>query len=186
MKESTMLTLMAFLAAFFILAPSALAACSSCGKDADWSRSANEFMDWDPQGEETIAFAPKEAAMPSSQAQEKAVDYSENYSKIIALQSINATPATVKSYGTTRITAVFAINSSEGMEGETQIMAHAQIRDSAGAEVERLILVRSSAYQYFSNWVADVPPGLYRLDIGATSTEEAAMFKEALQIEVVG
>jgi hypothetical protein len=157
-------------------------------------------MNWDPTGEEPAAFGinpaanqpVNQAALPAQKemaARETVVEADEagNYSRIISLQSINATIATVKSGGTTLITAVFAVNQSERLSlGETQLSVQALIKDSAGAEAERLILIRSSANRYFSNWVADVPPGSYRVDILASSPEEEARFRDALEIEVVG
>jgi hypothetical protein len=200
MRGSTVLCISAILAALFIMASNAFAACSSCGGEADWSRSADEFMNWDPTGEEPAAFGinpaanqpVNQAALPAQKemaARETVVEADEagNYSRIISLQSINATIATVKSGGTTLITAVFAVNQSERLSlGETQLSVQALIKDSAGAEAERLILIRSSANRYFSNWVADVPPGSYRVDILASSPEEEARFRNALEIEVVG
>jgi hypothetical protein len=203
MKKLNMLNIAAILAAFFIVASNAFAACSSCSGEADWSRSANEFIDWDPTGEEPAAFGIDQAAnqaanQPVNQAEPPAqqemagrenimkADEGENYSRIISLQSINATPASVKSGGTTLITAVFALNESGRQNpGETQLSAQAIVKDSLGAEVERLILIGSSANQYFSNWVADVPPGSYWVDILASSRTEAARFNEALKVEVV-
>ncbi len=203
MKKLNMLNIAAILAAFFIVASNAFAACSSCSGEADWSRSANEFIDWDPTGEEPAAFGIDQAAnqaanQPVNQAEPPAqqemagrenimkADEGENYSRIISLQSINATPALVKSGGTTLITAVFALNESGRQNpGETQLSAQAIVKDSLGAEVERLILIGSSANQYFSNWVADVPPGSYWVDILASSRTEAARFNEALKVEVV-
>jgi len=200
MRGSTVLCISAILAALFIMASNAFAACSSCGGEADWSRSADEFMNWDPTGEEPAAFGinqaanqpVNQAALPAQKemaARETVVEADEagNYSRIISLQSINATIATVKSGGTTLIAAVFAVNQSERLSlGETQLSVQALIKDSAGAEAERLILIRSSANRYFSNWVADVPPGSYRVDILASSPEEEARFRDALEIEVVG
>jgi len=200
MRGSTVLCISAILAALFIMASNAFAACSSCGGEADWSRSADEFMNWDPTGAEPAAFGinqaanqpVNQAALPAQKemaARETVVEADEagNYSRIISLQSINATIATVKSGGTTLITAVFAVNQSERLSlGETQLSVQALIKDSAGAEAERLILIRSSANRYFSNWVADVPPGSYRVDILASSPEEEARFRNALEIEVVG
>lgn len=187
-----MLCIWAFLAALFITAANAHAACSSCGGEADWSRSADEFMSWDPTGEVPAAFGLDQAAPPTpvkdaaGYAAVKAAE-GENYSRIIALQSINATPTPVKSGDKTMITAVLAINQSERQnQGEMQLSAQALIKDSAGGELERLILIESSAHSYFSNWVADVPPGSYRVDILASSPEEMAGFRDALQIEVVG
>lgn len=198
MNGPNMLTISAILTALFIMASNAFAACSSCGGEADWSRSADEFMNWDPAGEEPAAFginqaanqAASQAALPAQQEMagwENVVkaDQAGNYSGTISLQSINATPAPVKSGGTTLIAAVFAPNQS-GWQEETQLSVQALVKDSAGAEVERLILISSPANRYFSNWVADVPPGSYRVDILATSPVEAVRFDDALKVDVVG
>lgn len=190
-KEINMLCISAFLAFFIVIAGNAHAACSSCSGEADWSRSADEFIGWDPVGLEPAVFGLVQTAQPAPEmnaALDAAVkpDDGENYSRIIGLLSMNATPAPVLSGGTTRITAVLAINQSERQnQGDMQISAQALIRDSAGSEVDRLILVGSSAEKYFSNWVADVPPGWYRVDLLASSPEETARFKNALQIEVL-
>lgn len=200
MNGPNMLTIPAILAALFIMASNAFAACSSCGGEADWSRSAGEFMNWDPTGEEPAAFginqaanqAASQAALPAQQEMagwENVVkaDQAGNYSGKISLQSINATPAPVKSGGTTLIAAVLAFNQSEGQNPEdTQLSVQALVKDSAGAEVERLILISSPANRYFSNWVADVPPGSYRVDILASSPAEAVRFDDALKVDVVG
>jgi len=193
MRVSSILSIMAILVAIFTMTSSGHAACSSCGGgEADWSRSADEFMDWDPKEHSPVAFGLNQAAAPNSpgvparDAVAKADD-ARNYSRIISLQSINATIATVKSGGTTLITAVFAVSQSERQnQEEIQLSAQAVIRDAAGAEIERLMMVRSSADRCFSNWVADVPPGSYKVDILASSLEEEARFRDALQIEVVG
>ena len=103
------------------------------------------------------------------------------------MQSINATPASVNSTATTRIAAVFAINSSENVDqGEMQLSANGVIKDSAGREVAKLTLIKQSDSQYTGNWTADVPPGIYSMDIAASSIFGAASFKDALQIEVLG
>ena len=200
MNGPNMLTISAILAALFIMASNAFAACSSCSGEADWSRSADEFMNWDPAGAEPAAFginqatnqAANQAALPAQleMAGWKNVvkaDQAGNYSGTISLQSINATPAPVKSAGTTLIAAVFAFNQLEGQNPEeTQLSVQALVKDSAGAEVERLILIRSLGNRYFSNWVADVPPGSYRVDVLASSSAEAVRFDDALKAEVVG
>ena len=200
MNGPNMLTISAILAALFIMASNAFAACSSCGGEADWSRSADEFMNWDPTGEEPAAFginqaanqAASQAALPAQQEMagwENVVkaDQAGNYSGKISLQSINATPALIKSGGTTLIAAVFAFNQSEGQNPEeTQLSVQALVKDSAGAEVERLILIRSLGNRYFSNWVADVSPGSYRVDVLASSSAEAVRFDDALKVEVMG
>jgi hypothetical protein len=193
MKDSTILTIMALLAVFVVLASSASAACPSC-KEVDWSETANAFISGTPMSEDPIPFGPKAARAESSQFEKDssdapgAAEVSDNSDLgRIALQSINATPARVNSTGTTRITAVFAINGSEGQDqAEMQLAANAVVRDSVGTEVAKLILIKQSANQYSNDWMADVLPGIYSVDISASSQEGAASFEDALQIEVVG
>lgn len=200
MNGPNMLTISAILAALFIMASNAFATCSSCSGEADWSRSAGEFMNWDPTGAEPAAFginqaanqAASQAALPAQQEMAGwenvlKADDAGNYSGTISLQSINATPALIKSGGMTLITAVFAFNQLEGQNPEeTLLSVQALVKDSAGAEVERLILISSPPNRYFSNWVADVPPGSYRVDILAFSPAEAVRFDDALKVEVMG
>lgn len=193
MKDSTILTITALLAALVVLASSACAACPSC-KEVDWSETANAFISGTPMSEDPIPFGPKAARAESSQFEKDssdapgAAEVSDNSDLgRISLQSINATPARVNSTGTTKITAVFAINGSEGQDqGDMQLSANAVVRDSAGAEVAKLILIKSSSNQYSNDWMADVLPGIYSVDISASSQEGAASFKDALHIEVVG
>lgn len=193
MKNSSMLSIMAILALFLVLACYAHAACSSCAKEADWKDTANAFISGTPMSDEPIPFGPKAARADSSQfekgaegIQDAAESGLENESERIALKSINANPASINSTATTSITAVFAINSSESADrGDMQLSVNGGIRNSAGSEVAKLILTRQSDSQYSGNWTADVPPGVYSLDLAAFSLEGAASFKDALQIEVL-
>jgi hypothetical protein len=193
MKDSTIFTIVALLAVLVVLASSASAACPSC-KEVDWSETANAFISGTPMSEDPIPFGPKAARAESSQFEKDssdapgAAEVSDNSDLgRIALQSINATPATVNSTGTTKIIAVFAINGSEGQDqGNMQLTANAVVRDSAGTEVAKLILIKQSANQYSNDWMADVLPGIYRVDISASSQEGAGSFKDALNIEVIG
>jgi len=190
MKESSILYIVAFLS-FVALASVAYGGCSSC-KDGNWQESADAFLNGRPINDEPIVFTAKAAREQSSQFENEAKGAAGNGSKDndlggISLQSINATPAIVNSTGTTRITAVFAINGSQGQDqAEMELSANAVVRDSAGSEVAKLILIKQSANQYSSNWVADVLPGIYSLDISASSQEGVASFKDALDIEVIG
>ena len=103
------------------------------------------------------------------------------------MHSINATPAVINSTATSKITVAFDINSSERTnQEEMQLSANAQIKNSAGEEVAKLPLIRQSAGLYSANWTADVPPGVYSIDIAAFSLDGAASFPDALQIEVLG
>jgi hypothetical protein len=189
MRESSILYIVAFLS-FVALASVAYGGCPSC-KEGNWQESADAFLNDRPINDEPIVFTAKAAREQSSQFENDAQGAAGNGSndndpRRIALQSINATPATVNSTGTTKITAVFAVNGSDGQDlGDIQLSANAVVRDSAGSEVAKLILIKQSANQYFSDWVADVLPGIYSVDISAYSQEGAGSFKDALNIEVI-
>jgi hypothetical protein len=196
MRESDLLPVaMAILAALVVLAACASGACSSCAKEADWSETASAFISGTPMSEDPIPFGPKAARAESSQFEREAQastdttesERAESSLGGIALQSVNATPATVNSTNTTKIVAVFAINDSERQgQGGMQLSASATIKDSAGAAVKKLNLIKTSANVYYNDWIADVPPGIYSVDISASSLDGAASFQDALQIEVVG
>ena len=194
MKDTRMLSVMAILAVIIVLAGSADAACSSCAKEADWSETASAFLEGRTMSEEPVAFGPKVARAESSQFERRTEDApataenaSDPGSASIALHSINATPAVINSTATSKITVAFDINSSERTnQGEMQLSANAQIKNSAGGEVAKLPLIRQSAGLYSANWTADVPPGVYSIDVAAFSLDGAASFPEALQIEVLG
>jgi hypothetical protein len=144
--------------------------------------------------EEPVAFGPKVARAESSQFERRTEDApitaenaSDPGSASIALHSINAAPTVINSTATSKITVAFDINSSERTnQGEMQLSANAQIKNSAGGEVAKLPLIRQSAGLYSANWTADVPPGVYSIDIAAFSLDGAASFPDALQIEVLG
>ena len=194
MKDTRMLSVMAILAVLIVLAGSADAACSSCAKEADWSETASAFLEGRTMSEEPVAFGPKVARAESSQFERRTEDApimaenaSDPGSASIALHSINATPAVINSSATSKIVVAFDINSSERTnQGEMQLSANAQIKNSAGGEVAKLPLIRQSAGLYSANWTADVPPGAYSIDIAAFSLDGAASFPDALQIEVLG
>ena len=194
MKDTRMLSVMAILAVLIVLAGSADAACSSCAKEADWSETASAFLEGRTMSEEPVAFGPKVARADSSQFERRTEDApataenaSDPGSASIDLHSINAAPTVINSTATSKITVAFDINSSERTnQGEMQLSANAQIKNSAGGEVAKLPLIRQSVGLYSANWTADVPPGAYSIDIAAFSLDGAASFPDALQIEVLG
>jgi hypothetical protein len=191
MKESTLILIcMAFLACIVALASFASAECTSCMKEGDWSQSANAFIAGQPISDEPIAFGPKVARKTSSQfdktnaANDAA---SQPQTAELILKSINATPALAYSSGTVKITAAFAQNGSteEENQAEMQLTATASIKDSTGKEVEKLNLIKASGNEYSKDWKVNVPPGIYSVDIAASSLQGAGTFSNALQIEVV-
>lgn len=180
---------MAFLASIVALASFASAECSSCMKEGDWSQSANAFIAGTPISDEPIAFGPKEARKTESQFDkaEAASAQSQSQTAELILKSINATPALAYSSGTVKITAAFALNGSaeEQNQEELQLTATASIKDSTGKEVEKLNLIKTSYNEYSKDWNVNVPPGIYSVDIAASSLEGAGNFVNALQIEVI-
>jgi hypothetical protein len=193
MEKSTMFFMVAFLS-LVALASIAHGGCYGC-KEGNWQESAAAFLEGRPINDEPVVFTAKAAREQSSQFEKKAddsqaatgIDSKDNDIQRVALQSINATPASINSTATTRIAAVFAVNSSENVDpGEMQLSANGVIKDSAGREVAKLTLIKQSDSQYTGNWTADVPPGIYSMDIAASSIFGAASFKDALQIEVLG
>lgn len=191
MKTSTLFLIgMAFLASIVALASFASAECSSCMKEGDWSQSANNFIEGKPTSDVPIEFGPKVARKTESQFDKTnaATDAaSQSQTAELILKSINATPALAYSSTTVKITAAFALNGSteEENQAEMQLTATASIKDSTGKEVEKLNLIKTSGNEYSRDWNVDVPPGIYSVDIAASSLEGAGNYVNALQIEVV-
>lgn len=192
MKNSILLlTSMAFLLSIIALASHASAECSSCMKEGDWSQSANAFISGTPISDEPIAFGPKVARATSSQfeKQDKATDAAGQSSAAAAaeliLKSINATPAQAYQASTVKITATFALNGSAEDQTDLQLTAAATIKDSTGKEVDKLNLIRTSGNEYSKDWTVNVSPGIYSVDIVASSLESAGSFANAMQIDVI-
>ena len=203
MKISTLFVIcMVFLATIIALASYASAECASCAKDGDWSQSASAFLEGRPISEEPIEFGPRAVRKTESQFEKPADDQpaaksmadagansagAASAAKLI-LKSVNATPALVNSNSSVRIAATFALNGSMETENETQVQltATASIKDSTGKEAAKLNLIRSSGNEYYQDWTASVPAGIYRVDIAASSLQGSESFPDALQIEVAG
>lgn len=192
MKNSMLLlTGMVFLLGIIALASHASAECASCEKEGDWSQSASAFISGTPISDEPIPFGPKVARQTSSQfeKQEKAADAAGQSSAAAAaeliLKSINAAPSQAYQASTVKITATFALNGSTEDQTDLQLTAVATIKDSTGKEVDKLNLIKTSANEYSKDWTVNVPPGIYSVDIVASSLEAAGNFADATQIEVV-
>jgi hypothetical protein len=203
MKNATLfLICMAFLATIVGLASFASAACASCEKEGDWGQSASNFIEGKPTSDVPVEFGPKAVRKTESQFENKtkaadetaagnadvAPSSEEASPAELILKSINATPALVNSASAVKITAVFALNGSEQAESQTEIQltATASIKDSTGKEVAKLILIKASGNEYSKDWNANVPAGIYSVDIAASSLQGAGNYSNVLQIEVVG
>lgn len=192
MDKSTIILIAAFLS-LVALASIAYGGCPSC-RDGNWQDTADAFLEGRPISDDPVVFTAKAARAQSSQFEKEAedaqatagIDAKANDIQRIALKSINATPASINSTATTMITAVFGFNSTESADqGEMQLSVNGGIKNSAGNEVAKLILTRQSDSQYSGNWTADVPQGVYSLDLAAFSVQGSTSFKDALQIEVL-
>lgn len=175
---------MAFLATIVALASFASAECASCMKEGDWSQSASNFIEGKPTSDVPAEFGPKVVRKTESQFEKNA----QSPTAGLILKSITASPALVDSASAVKITAVFALNGSEQADNETEIQltSTASIKDSTGKEVEKLNLIKASGNEYSKDWIANVPAGIYSVDIAASSLEGAENFNDVLQIEVVG
>lgn len=116
----------------------------------------------------------------------------------INLTSINASPSSVNSGSQVEITAIFSVsrpmqpenqteiasNASNSLNDETQLTASAAIKDSTGKDVGIVNLVKSAGYGYSGSWNAQVLPGIYSVNIFASSPQGSETFNNALKIEV--
>ncbi len=186
MKESTIfLICLASLAVIVALSSSAFAGCSSCMKEGDWSQSADAFLEGKTVSDEPVDFGPKASRQTSSQFENSNDAKASDSSTKIVLQSVNATPDAIEANGIAKITAVFAQNGTKAEDQEEmQLTATATIKDSAGKEIRKLNLIKSAANEYSNNWAANVPEGVYSVDIAASSLDGASSFADALQINV--
>jgi hypothetical protein len=194
MKSSILLLIgMVFLLSIVALASHATAECTSCMKEGEWSESANAFISGTPISDDPIPFGPKVARATSSQFenQNKAADAAGQSNAAAAaeliLKSVKATPAQAYQASTVKITAAFAMNGSTSSDDQTelQLTATATIKDSTGKEVDKINLIRTSGNEYSKDWTANVPPGIYRVDIAVSSLEAAGNFANAMLIEVL-
>jgi len=117
----------------------------------------------------------------------------------INLTSINASPSSVNSGSPVKITAIFSVsspmqpenqiktasNASPSLDDETLLTANAAIKDSAGKDVGNVNLLKFAGNEYFGYWNAQVPAGVYNVNILASSPQGSETFNNALQISVV-
>ncbi|MDD4652502.1 MAG: hypothetical protein PHQ34_09755 [Methanothrix sp.] len=192
MKYSTFILIgMVFLLSIVALMSHASAECVSCEKEGDWGQSANAFINGQPMSDDPIPFGPKVERQTTSQfeKQDKATDTAGQGSASVAaellLKSLNVTPAQANQASTVKITATFALNGSTEEQKELQLTAAATIKDSTGKDIVKLNLIRTSENEYSKDWTVNVPPGIYSVDIAASSLEAAGTFADAAQIEVV-
>jgi len=83
------------------------------------------------------------------------------------------------------ITASFGDNSSNSQSiPETNMTAYATIKNSAGVEVGKVNLERTSGEEYAGIWNANLTAGVYKATIVASASGVSKTFNDALQIDV--
>ena len=209
------LVCIAFLMAMTASVSSASAVCSTCAQEGDWSQSASSFLEGKPLSDEPQEYGPKAVRKTTSQfeneskaAQEApssdanaaataAVDASAA-NVAINLKSINASPSSVNSGSPVKITAIFSVGSPVQPENQTEIAnnastslddelltASAAVKDSTGKDVGNVNLLKFAGNEYFGYWNAQVPAGVYNVNVFASSPQGSETFNNALQISVV-
>jgi hypothetical protein len=176
----------------------ALAICKTCGGDQDWSASANNFLEGKP-----INDTPSSLSNPQ-QNRLRNLDFNSNLLKDntskptnspnnlaatstinISLININAMPNPANSGSPVMITASFGDNSSNSQSiPETNMTAYATIKNSAGVEVGKVNLERTSGEEYAGIWNANLTAGVYKATIVASASGVSKTFNDALQIDV--
>ena len=176
----------------------AFAICKTCGGDQDWSASANNFLEGKP-----INDTPSSLSNPQ-QNRLRNLDFNSNLLKDntskstnspnnlaatptinISLKNINAMPNPANSGSPVMITASFGNNSSNSQSiPETNMTAYATIKNSAGVEVGKVNLERTSGEEYAGIWNANLTAGVYKATIVASASGVSKTFNDALQIDV--
>ncbi|VVB67996.1 Uncharacterised protein [uncultured archaeon] len=175
-KSISILVFVALIVAVAGLTVIEYAKCQS-QDDSDWSANVAKFLEGAPQSDAEPVWGPNVERQKDSQFS-------------IVLVNRSAEPNPVNSGGHVKITAVFTQGSLEssgtGADNRTLLTAAAAINSSAGAEVGTLSLQPSADDEYSGLWNASVPAGIYNVTITASSLQASDIFKDALQIEVIG
>jgi hypothetical protein len=112
----------------------------------------------------------------------------------IVLNDISAAPNPANFSNPVMITAVFGNNSSISATPNnlststdlTNMAVYADIKNSAGTEIGRVNMQRTSGSEYAGIWNANVASGTYKATIDASGSGGSKTFNDALQIEVNG
>ncbi|VVB72633.1 Uncharacterised protein [uncultured archaeon] len=198
MKKSILiLACIALVVAGAVLVWTASATCSTCSKEADWTESANNFLEGKPINEVAPEFGPKAVRKTESQFSKSASTEASTASADtsgsaaaadaakLELKSIEASPSPVPAGSSTTINANFMQNGNESASENFLLTASATVKNSLGADVGKFNLRRSTGSEYSGSWKANVAPGLYNVTLAASSLQVSENFDNALQIEVV-
>ena len=129
----------------------------------------------------------KNGTLPNPAASNAAVTptYANKPTFNISLKDINAIPNPANSGSPVMIITSFGNNSSDSQSiPETNITAYATIRNSAGVDVGKVNLDRTSGEEYAGIWDANVASGTYKATIDASGSGGSKTFNDALRIVV--
>ena len=196
------------------LAHATLAICPACkGAQPDWVASATAFLEGKPTNDTPSGLnGPQQARLIDAQIDSKespsqapnaasnpAVTPTHNSTPTlnIVLNDISATPNPANFSDPVKITAVFGNNSSSSQINATpndlststeltNMAVYANIKNSAGTEIGRVNLQRTSGNEYAGIWNANVASGTYKATIDASGSGGSKTFNDALQIVVNG
>ncbi len=191
-------------------AQATLANCPACmGEQPDWTQSATAFLDGKPlQDTPSTLSGPQQARLLNAQidARKKADQESstpgnaaikpmQNSTALfdIDLIDMQAVPNPASFNEEVKITAVFGNASSNSTTPEkraiiidpTHLTVYAYIINSAGLDVDKVILKLSSGNGYSGFWNAGVEPDIYNATIEASGPGGSKRFIGALQIVVI-
>lgn len=196
------------------LASTACAICSTCGGEQDWSASANNFIEGKPINDTPSSLSPAQqyrlrntefnsSLLGGSSGQgpnevsnpavsNTAATNTPMPTLNVVLNNITAVPNPANFSDPVLITAVFGNDSSisatsDNLSTSTELNTiYAYFRNSAGAEVGRVNMQRTSGNEYAGIWTANVAPATYNATIYAFGSKASKTFTDALQIDVNG
>ena len=197
-KSIILMVLVSIMVIVSSLSFNAFAICKTCGAEEDWSASANNFLEGKPINDTPSSLSnPQQNRLRNSdfdsnllkEATAKSANSPNNLVATstlnISLKDINAMPNPVNSGSPVMITASFGNNSSDSQSiPATNMTVYATIKNSAGVEVGKVNLERTSGEEYAGIWNANPAAGVYKATIVASALGASKTFNDALQIDV--
>jgi len=196
------------------LAHATLAICPACrGTQPDWVASSTAFLEGKPTNDTPSDLnGPQQARLIDAQIDSKenpgqapnvvsnpAATPTNNSTPTlnIFLNDISAAPNPANFSDPVKITAVFGNNRSSSQitatpnnlsttTDLTNMAVYADIKNSAGDEIGRLNLQRTSGNEYVWIWNANVASGIYKATIDASGSVGLKTFDDILMIVVNG
>jgi hypothetical protein len=182
-------------------AQATLANCPACmGEQPDWTESATAFLEGKPiQDTPSTLSGPQQArllneqidarkkASQDSDAAANAAEAKRNSTAILNLDlnDIRAVPNPTKFGEEVKLIAVFG-NTSFNLTTSDNLTVYADIKNSAGLDIDSLNLKPSSENEYSGIWNASVESDTYNVIIEASGPDGSKTFNDSLQIVVIG